>query len=155
MIRIVPIVLLLLLQGVAYASDSGSVSKDITITINENIILFLKAVFWIAGIFIAFFSFVCVAFFGFDVRMASISINDARKEVEAIRKELYNEIDMIRKDKDLLKIEKDNIEQRGAQLDETKDNLNLQGFVPPQGSRSNLDLIREIIKDSNYTWTTI
>lgn len=141
------LVLLLLAQGVALAADPDNAPKIVTLSLNEDVISFVKGVVWAGGIFLAIFAFIGIAFFGWDVRKARASIAEAQKEIRESLAEM-------RKDYAALKEMKEQLEQAGAQLQEDSEK---EPPPPVQGtaSRSNLDLIREVLKTSKYTWTTL
>lgn len=131
----------------ALAADSETVSKVVTISLNEDVISLVKGAIWVGGIFLAIFAFIGIAFFGWDVR-------NARTLITAAQKEIQENLVAMRKDATALKELKEKLEQTGAQVQE-----DIEKIQPPpaliQGTRSNIDLIREVIKTSNYTWTTV
>jgi hypothetical protein len=141
------LVLLLLAQGVALSADADTAPKVVTISLNEDVISFVKGTVWFGGIFLAIFAFIGIAFFGWDVRKARASIVEAQKEIRENLAEM-------RKDYAALKEMKEQLEQTGAQLQEDSE----KEPPPPvqaTASRSNLDLIREVLRTSRYTWTTL
>lgn len=141
------LVLLLLINSIAFAADADTIPKVVTISLNEDVISFIKGAVWVGGVFLAAFAFIGIAFFGWDVRKARASIAEAQKEIRESLAEM-------RKDYAALKEMKEQLELAGAQLQEDSENEPppaLQGAT----SRSNIDLIREVLRTSKYTWTTL
>ncbi len=99
--------------GVEMAS---SVSKQITISIDADLILFVKSTIWLGSGFLLVFAALGITFFGWDVRKARGSIADAQKELNDLLKES-------RKDHESLKELKGRLEELGAQLQEDIESL--------------------------------
>lgn len=135
------------LAGLAFAADPETVPKVITMSLNEDVLSLVKGAIWVGGVFLAIFAFIGVAFFGWDVRKARASITDAQKEVQ-------QSLEAMRKDAAALKELKEKLEETGAQVQEFMEK-NHSSPVQAAGARTNLDLIREVIQTSNYTWTTV
>jgi hypothetical protein len=143
--RFLPFVLLLPVYGFVLAADTAP--QVVTISLNEDVISFVKGTVWIGGVFLAIFAFIGIAFFGWDVRKARASIAEAQKEIRENLAEM-------RMDYAALKEMKEQLEQTGAQLQEDSEKEpppSIQATV----SRSNIDLIREVLRTSKYTWTTL
>jgi hypothetical protein len=129
-------------------ADQEATSKIITLSIDQDLILFFKGAVWLSGIFLAAFAFIGIAFFGWDVRKARASLLDAQNETKKLLEELKSDFAAM---KDL----KEKLEQLGAQLEENAEARSNETPVSTAAGRSNIDLIREVIKSSSYEWTTI
>lgn len=144
--------------------------QQITMSIDADLIAFIKLTIWIGGSFLVIYALIGGAFFGWDVRKARGSINDAQKEIKEQLKELQG-------DYVAFKSLKEKLEELGAKLQEETELVSVAVSVPVQaslqdsakvqkedgvlkasntsGSRLNIELIREVIASSNYEWTTI
>jgi peptidoglycan hydrolase CwlO-like protein len=140
-------VVLATMAGAALAADGETAPKVVTISLNEDVISLVKGAIWVGGFFLTIFALIGITFFGWDVRNARSLIVKAQKEIQ-------ESLEAMRKDATALKELKEQLEQTGAQVQE-----DIEKIQPPpalvQGARSNIDLIREVIKTSNYTWTTV
>ncbi|MBT9505565.1 hypothetical protein [Rhodoferax sp.] len=145
--RALVILIFIAMAGAALGADTEVAPKVVTISLNEDVISLVKGAIWVGGIFLAIFAFIGVAFFGWDVRKARSVISEAQKEIQ-------DSMEVMRKDAAALKELKERLEQTGAKVQE-----DIEKIQPPpalvQGTRSNIDLIREILRTSDYTWTTI
>lgn len=145
--RSIAILVLATMSGFAIAADVESVPKVITMSLNEDVLSLVKGAIWGGGAFLAIFAFIGIAFFGWDVRKARASITDAQKEIQ-------QSLETMRKDAAALKELKEKLEETGAQVQEFIEK-NQSAPAKATGARTNLDLIREVIQTSNYTWTTV
>jgi len=162
------------MQPTCLALNASDSAKNVHIYLDENLVTFVKGAIWVGGIFLAIFTFIGVAFFGWDVRKA-------RNSIAEIQKEMVQSIKEIRSDIISMKEMKEEFEELGAQLEETMDNYKIQipspedmptpgasqsgGFgtlfmdtdtkIESKQSRSDLNIIKEVISSSNYKWTTI
>ncbi|AXI01614.1 hypothetical protein [Aquirhabdus parva] len=138
---------LLLKSSIAIAADMPA-QKLVTLSIDQDLITFLKACLWGGGIFLAIFSFIGLAFFGWDVSKAKGSLLDAQKEI----RELLNES---KANFSSMKELREKLEQLGAQLEENDITFAKEPVLKNNETRSPIDLIREVINSSNFEWTTI
>ncbi len=146
------------------AADAASAPLTTTISIDRDLVVLLKGAIWAGGIFIAIFAFISVAFFGVDVRNARAALLDAQKDTR-------NRLDELKIDFEALKDLKDKIEQLGTQLEDVTETgpaadptaTSTAGAGSSSGKRSdtestvrtNIDLIKEVIRDSAFEWTSI
>lgn len=134
------------LASVAIAASAAS-SSQVILSVDQDLVALLKAAVWFGGIFITVLAFIGVAFFGWDVRKARASLLDAQKET----RDLLNEL---KADFASMKALKENLEKLGAELEESECAGTKESPIEPAG-RTSRDLIQEVIKSSNYEWTTI
>ena len=124
----------------------------VTVQLTSDVVTFFKVAVVVAGLFVAVLAFIGVAFFGFDVRKARSSIqaaeDDARQTSKSAR-ELFEKIKY--QQEKLSKLER-RVEEMGAQVEDIADT---QPAPPQVGHRDNSELLREIIANSSFTWTTI
>ncbi|MFJ1260749.1 hypothetical protein [Cupriavidus sp. CuC1] len=145
---------------VAFAADGASASTTVALS-DRDLVTLIKGAIWVGGIFIAVFAFFSVTFFGIDVRKARAALLDAQKETRALLDELNVDFAAM---KDL----KEKLEQLGAQLEdsaeppsksypltESVDSSSRELASTMRTVRTDLELIREVIKSSAYDWTTI
>ena len=167
--------------SVVWAGDSPTtILQQHTI---DDFVLLVKFALWSATIFIVILTGIGVAFFGFDVRKARSSITDMTTELKKLVQEAKDEHENLAGLRDkLLSIEEqfykavseaeDRIGQLGAEVetiagqsepdvmpsgdrkDPTREQNN-PGLDASSPDRSNADLIREIIKNSSFSWTTM
>jgi hypothetical protein len=173
----------ILLPSLGFGAEAASsVSKQITMSVDADLISFVKTTISLGSIFLVIFAVLGVTFFGWDVRKARGSIIDAQNEAKELLKDL-------REDYEALKGLKEKLEELGSKLQEDSEPLQdlkekhegigakpQEGTRTPipsagsatlsgeaaltavglvSGTRSNLQLIREVINSSNYEWTTI
>lgn len=108
--------ILFLLPGLCFAVDASSIPQQITLSVDADLIAFVKTTIWLGGSFLVIFAAIGITFFGWDVRKARGSITDAQKEVNELLKES-------RKDHDALKELKGKLEELGAKLQEDIESL--------------------------------
>lgn len=137
-----------ILSSSVIAAEPIATAKVTTLSVDQDLVSFVKFAIWAGGIFLAVFASIGIAFFGWDVRKARAAILDAQKETSKQLKELQA-------DYEALKQLKENLEQLGAQLEESVETRSNDIATSKTNGRSNLDLIREVIATSNYKWTTI
>lgn len=106
----------LLLPSLVWGGAASSVPQQITMSVDADLIAFVKVTIWLGGGFLVIFAALGIAFFGWDVRKARGSILDAQKEVNELLKES-------RKDLNALKELKENLGELGAQLQEEMESL--------------------------------
>ena len=140
--------LLLVAPALAMAAGAASAPQAVTVSVDSDLLTLFKGAIWAAGIFLAAFAFIGVAFFGWDVRKARASLADAQSETRALLKELQADFAE-------MKSLKDKLEQLGAQLEEGGSEASTEPPLERATERTSIDLIREVIKTSNYEWTTI
>jgi len=132
----------------ALAAGPASAPQAVTVSVDSDLLTLFKGAIWAAGIFLAAFAFIGIAFFGWDVRKARASLADAQSETRALLKELQADFAE-------MKSLKDKLEQLGAQLEEDGSEGAKEPLLERAVERSSIDLIREVIKTSSYEWTTI
>lgn len=96
--------------ALAMAQPAGpAASQQVTLTLDRDLVTFVKVAVWAGGIFLAVFAVLAVGFFGFDVRTARKSLleasDDIRTRTEAIRKDHQSLIEL-----------KERLEKLGAEL---------------------------------------
>jgi homospermidine synthase len=111
-------------------------------------VVLLKGAILGGSIFLAIFAFIGMTFFGWDVRKARASLIDVQNE----GREILNEQKLYLAK---LKVLKEELEQLGAQLDEAGPGESKEPLVENLSNRTSIDLIREVIRSSNYEWTTL
>jgi hypothetical protein len=188
--RLIFLPILFLLPSLCFGVDASSIPQQITLSVDADLIAFVKTTIWLGGIFLAIggflltiYALIGVAFFGFDVRKARGSLNDVQNEVREKLNELHKDYEVLKDLKGKLgelgaKLQEDieslqDLKEKREELDAkpqegTKPSASVHGRMnfrdaaptvcPPAsiaGTRSNIDLIREIIASSNYEWTTI
>ncbi len=146
--RLLLFALLLLWSSAGWCAETSTASKAVTVSLDADLVTFVKAAIWVGGAFLAAFAFIGVAFFGWDVHKARSSISEVQKEIK-------QQLEELRKDFAELKELKEKLEQLGAQLEEATEPTKTSANRAQVVERSNLDLIREVISTSSYEWTTI
>lgn len=140
-------------------------NNKVEVTLDKDLISFVKSVFWIAGIFLALISFIGIAFFGFDVRNAKKNINDTINEIrntvneaQQIFTEVKEKQTQIEEKRKLFESyvdqAKETIEQIGAQV-ETLAEEEVPKISRSENIRDDAELIKDIIKSGSFDWTTI
>lgn len=157
------LVALTLVCGLAVAAEPSASAKMVTISLDADLIMFVKTAILVGGIFLTIYALIGTMFFGWDVRKARASLNEAEKEVREQLKEVRQGF---RETKELT----DKLQELGAKLQEDMEALATAGeskaelaagpsppaaATSPSVSRTDRDLIREVIASSNYEWTTI
>jgi len=168
--RILFIVLLLATAlGAQQVSPASSPKSPTTIQLTEDAVTFFKSAVVVAGIFVGALAFIGVAFFGFDVRKARSALDKAQSEIAkdlAEAQKLLVEIremhrglsDMKRRFDDSIKDAEQKIEQIGTQIEaiaEPEPTSQTTAQIPQTPGRSDAELIREVIANSNFEWTSI
>ncbi|QSI33409.1 hypothetical protein GNX71_29120 [Variovorax sp. RKNM96] len=105
-------IFVLALVATAAASAQSVVpaaSNQVTLSLDQDLITFVKAGAWVAGIFLAIFAFIAVGFFGWDVAQTRKAMQDARDD-------LNKRMGEIRLDHQALKELKERLEKLGAEL---------------------------------------
>jgi hypothetical protein len=141
-------------------------STPIVIHVTEDLYTFIKWAVFIAGGFTAALAFIGVAFFGFDVRKAKSSIDSVDTEVRG----------MLRRAEDLLRQVEDasrktaetkdrfdrsaanaelKIEELGSLIEAIADKGNDARPTPGESHRTPADLVRDVIRESKFRWSTI
>jgi hypothetical protein len=141
--RTFPIILLVLPIAAAAADP-----QVVTLSIDQDLLVLLKGAICVVGIILAIFAFIGVAFFGWDVRKARASIIDAQRETRDLLKELKDDFAA-------MKALKEKLEQTGAELEEVLGTASKEAPLKRSADRTSIDLIHEVINESNYDWTTI
>lgn len=130
----------------------GVQADTVTVSIDADMLVLLKAVIWVGATFLAILAFIGLVFFGWDVRKARDSIRVAERELREslapIREDLER-IGELRKRYEALGAQ---MEELGAQIQES---LEAVDKAPVAEGRADIDLIREVIGSSHYKWTTI
>jgi hypothetical protein len=143
--------------GLVAAAEPSASAKIVTVSLDGDLISFFKTAIWVGGIFLALYALIGVVFFGWDVAKARASLSGAQKEVREQLREL-------RKDFREMKELKDKLQELGAKLQEETEPLaekagpvsaTAPSPAPGTASRTDRDLIREVIASSSYEWTTI
>lgn len=83
--------------------------QQVTMSLDQDLITFVKAAIWVAGAFLAIFAFIAIGFFGWDVAQTRKVMQDARDDVTKRMGE-------IRQDHQALKDLKERLEKLGAEL---------------------------------------
>jgi Zn finger protein HypA/HybF involved in hydrogenase expression len=162
---------LFLLPCLCFGAEGSTIPQQITMSVDAELIEFIKITIILGGSFLVIYALIGGAFFGWDVRKARGSINDAQKEIKERLKEFQEDYVAL---KDL----QEKLEELGAKLQEQTETPRISAAAPVHmpvrdsahvpshedtvsptsstaGTRSNIDLIREVIASSNYEWTTI
>lgn len=96
--------------GLASAQTVAPVAPErVTMSLDKDLIAFVQAAAWVAGIFLATFAFIAVGFFGWDVAQT-------RKAMQEARDDLNKRMGEIRLDHQALKELKERLEKLGAEL---------------------------------------
>ncbi|MFC2110868.1 hypothetical protein ACFLQ5_00295 [Bacteroidota bacterium] len=147
-------------------------SNTIEVNVDKDLVTFVKSAFWIAGIFLAIVSFMGIAFFGFDVRNARKHLSDTKKELDEkseLLKELFDDVknekqtlEKNREDFELyVKQAQEKVEQLGAEIEgitNLKDETisgKAEKLTPSSDDSDNSELIKEIISNSSFEWTSL
>lgn len=146
--RYITTLIIQLAPAAAVAATAMSSPQAVTVSVDSDLLVLIKGAIWVGSIFIALFAFIGVAFFGWDVRKARASLADAQHETRELMKELHADFAE-------MKALKDKLEQLGAQLEEGGVDESKEPPLERAAQRNPIDLIREVIKTSNYEWTTI
>lgn len=142
---------ILLFALATFATLAGAAApepRSVTLSIDQDVLLLLKLAIWIGGGFLAVFALIGVTFFGWDVRKARASLADAQKETTERLRDLGADFDS-------MKTLKEKLEQLGAQLEESCAHQPQASSLQGNSGRSEIDIIREVIRTSDYEWTTI
>jgi hypothetical protein len=124
----------------------------VTVQLTSDVVTFFKVAVVVAGIFVAVLAFIGVAFFGFDVRKARSSIQSAENDAVQTSKSARELFEKIKYQQQKLSELERRVEEMGAQVEDIADTE----LPPPQADqRNNSELLREIISNSSFTWTTI
>jgi len=144
--------------------------------LDADVLAFVKAAVWIGGAFLAVLAFLGVGFFGWDVRNARDSIVSAQKDIAEAQSNVRNARDSIVSAQKDIADAQSNAKKLSEDLEEEKRSLirireeaeelatELQNMVdqvqpPPQKvtppGRSDIDAIRDVIKESRFEWTSI
>lgn len=135
----------------AMATIGVAAPQAVTVSVDQDLLVLMKGIVLGGSIFLAVFAFIGVAFFGWDVRKARASLADAQKETRELLQELKTDFNE-------MKILKEKLEQLGAQLEESGSQEPKEPKEPPSEravERSSTERIRDVIRTSNYEWTTI
>lgn len=154
----------------AVGADTLPVAKQITLSVDADLVEFVKASIWIGGIFLAVYALVGVMFFGWDVAKARGSITTAQTEVKGLLKELRDDYAGLKNLKERLEelgaALQEDIEASERQRDKTRHRFRddqgtrLEASIiapeaPPTDTRTNIERIRDVIRTSRFEWTTI
>lgn len=90
-------------------SAAQATPQQVTMSLDQDLITFVKAAIWVAGAFLAIFAFIAIGFFGWDVAQTRKVMQDARDDVTKRMSE-------IRQDHQALKDLKERLEKLGAEL---------------------------------------
>jgi hypothetical protein len=140
--------LLYVVPAATLAASVASAPQSVTLTVDQDLVMVLKWTIWVGGIFLFSYASIGLAFFGWDVRKARASLGDAQKETR-------DKLQKLQIDFDEMKKLKEKLEQLGAQLEEGGSEETKEPPLKRGTERTNIDLIREVIRTSNYEWTTI
>ncbi|MGJ7605466.1 hypothetical protein ACSFA7_14100 [Variovorax sp. LT1R20] len=148
------------------------IPQQVTLSLDRDLVTFIKVAAWAAGIFLAIFAALAVGFFGFDVRAARKSLleasDDIRTRSEAIRKDHQSLIEL-----------KERLEQLGAKLIDQVEKANPPApgstteptTSPDRGDTSGApigplseawfteekkkEIVRNTIASSEFEWSTL
>ena len=138
----------------------------VVIHVTEDFYTFIKCAVFVAGAFITTLAFIGVAFFGFDVRKAKSSIDSADSEVRAM---LRRAEDLVRQVEDASRKAAETkkrfdrsaadaelkIEELGSLIEALADKGNDTVQAPDRPRRSEPDLVRDVIREGKFRWSTI
>jgi hypothetical protein len=195
MSRLLPFAICWLVSSLCYGADGSPSPHQITMSVDADLIEFVKIAIWLGGGFLIVYALIGVAFFGWDVRKAQASLLDAQKGAKDAQMEVKNLLKDLREDYAALKDLKERFEEVGAKVQELSEARSPAGavthetrgalvgpgavlagvadvesvafgagltdseHVSPQPmsaqSRSNIDLIRNVIASSHFEWTTM
>jgi hypothetical protein len=164
------VVLALAITAVAVSAQSATPAgpQQVTLSLDRDLVTFVKVATWAAGIFLAIFATLAVGFFGFDVRAARKSLLEANEDIRT-------RMDAIRKDHQSLVELKERLGKLGAELIEQVEKkaptTAPPDAVPPQNDESrptpssdplaDLELkrqkqtfIRKLLAAAEFEWST-
>lgn len=161
--------LVLLSTAIAPALLAQAVTNPnaLTVTLDKDVFLLLKAAVWAGAAFVGILAAFCVSFFGFDVRKARSSIDetttDAKKLVEESQRQLADlkrlageYEDAKKKLIEFVEESEQKIQEIGAKIEELADKpVNVPQSVSHGDLRSDIDLIKDVIRGTSFKWTTI
>ncbi|QNK69208.1 hypothetical protein [Variovorax sp. PAMC26660] len=96
-------------MAVSAQSVAPAGPQQVTLTLDRDLVTFVKVAAWAAGIFLAVFAALAVGFFGFDVRAARKSLLEASDDIRT-------RMESIRKDHEALGALKERLEKLGGEL---------------------------------------
>ena len=147
------------------------VQTTVKLDLSNDLITLIRFAVWGGAILLLALAGIGVAFFGFDIRKARGSITDMTSELKKLIEEAKKEYELLRNMKaEMIELKqnfdvsvadsKNKIEELGAMIEAMADTSPREGFetgvgVASQATRTDTDLILDIIRGSNFQWTTI
>jgi F0F1-type ATP synthase membrane subunit b/b' len=144
-------------------TPAATPSPTAVFCVNQDVFTFVKYTVIAAGIFLGALAFIGLAFFGFDVRKAQSTIQSAKrdinaqvKEAELILLEAHRASTEIKEKFDKsVRTAEEQIEKLGAEIEAYADKEPAKQPSAVSGQRDETELLKEIIRNSTFHWSTI
>jgi hypothetical protein len=120
----------------------------------RDFVTVLKWAFGFLGLLLAAIAALGVTFFGFDVRNARASIDKEIGELRKVIEEAKTLKEELERTSELQRETQNDLEEIGAKVEEVADQSPAASTTAPE-TRNLPDLIREVLRNSRFEWTTI